>query len=477
MEQTALIESLKADLLEKPEISAEAIRYREAAYALLAKYGLPTPKQEDWKYSNTSALLRSSLRAPKLDRSKALGADQKSELSLPGGEAARLVFIDGIFSAENSALELSSEAASAKVAIFSLRSLLTSASDVAGTSNDTTQIRQQVIKLLTEDLTYSDLAAKDCHKPEQDRTTDGFNFLNSALLGEGSVISVPKGVTLAAPIHVISVVTKESSDLISPLRNLYLLGENSSAQVVESFIGANSINYCTSVVSHIACGRAARFTHSKIQREGDLAYHISRLNITQKEQSFLTSNVFAFGGKFVRNEINPLLDGEGIECHMLGLTTLRGEQQVDNNTVLDHAKPNCFSRELYKGIYTDRSRGVFGGTIIVRPDAQKTNAIQSNQSILLSDSASIDTRPQLKIWADDVKCTHGATVGQLDAEALFYIRSRGVSESSARGLLIHAFASEIVQHLPSPELQLWVEGLLSERLIEMLGSEIGTAEI
>lgn len=465
MEQVALIESLKPALLSSPDLSTEALEYRKEAYKLLTKHGLPSSKQEDWKYSNTSALLRCSMRTPTSNEpSTSLPPEQEAQLGLPGGESARLVFVDGVFSKKLSKLDPVAEGA--PLTVLPLSSVV--AAKLTG--SQLTSLRTDVIEKLSAELVTGDLGAKDCHKPDSDRTLDGFNFLNSALLGEGCVVSVKRGATVAKPVHIVCVATKESADLIAPFRNIYLVGENAEAQVVESYLGADSLSYCTSAVSHVYCEQAARFTHTKIQREGDQSYHLARLNMTLKDRANCTSNVFAFGGKFVRNEINPLLDGEGIECHMLGLTTLKDEQQVDNNTVLDHAKPNCFSRELYKGIYADSSHGVFGGTIIVRPDAQKTNAIQSNQSILLSDSASIDTRPQLKIWADDVKCTHGATVGQLDKEALFYIRSRGVSEPEARALLIHAFASEIVAHLPSPELRSWVEELLSARLATMLGS-------
>jgi Fe-S cluster assembly protein SufD len=166
----------------------------------------------------------------------------------------------------------------------------------------------------------------------------------------------------------------------------------------------------------------------------------------------------------VRNEIYPVLAGEGCECYLNGLTVLNGEQHVDNFTVIDHAMPHCFSREIYKGIYDDRTSGVFSGTIIVRPGAQKTNAIQSNNSILLSDDASIETKPQLKIWADDVKCTHGATVGQLDDKALFYLQARGIPVGEARKILIHAFASDVINHLSDEPLKAFLEAELYQAL-------------
>lgn len=419
---------------------------RASGQSQLAKCGLPSPANEQWKYTNITALARTEFTPPNRAQSATVDQSTIARCILPGGEAARLVFIDGVFSGDHSVLP----AESSKATIAPLSMILNSPEPAS------LAVRGDVLRKLAE-------------RANED---DGFVSLNTAMLGEGAVVSLPRGVTVELPIHVVSILTGAVDRLLNPLRNVYLAGENAEAEVIESFFGVSEAPAFTSVVTEVTCERSSRFTVTKIEQENSETYHVGRLIAEIEERATFTSNVFTFGGKLVRNEICPVLRGEHIECHMNGLTALRGEQHVDNDTVLDHAVPNCFSREHYKGIYGDRSSGVFGGTIIVREGAQKTNAIQSNQTLLLSDQATIDTRPQLKIWADDVKCTHGATIGQLDEDALFYIRSRGVGEESARSLLVHAFASDVVQYLRSPAVRLWVENMLCDRLRELLGAGV-----
>ena len=279
------------------------------------------------------------------------------------------------------------------------------------------------------------------------------------------------------PLQVLYLSTGSSQSSFIPVRNLIVAEAGSSLQVIESYASlanhrTDAEHYFTSAVTEVVCREDAVVEHTKIQHEGKQAAHIARLHVHQSARSTFTSHVFNFGGKLVRNEIHPVLDGERIECYLNGLTVISAEQHTDNTTIIDHAKPNCFSRELYKGIYGGSSSGAFSGTIIVRPDAQKTNAIQSNNSLLLTGDATIDTRPQLKIWADDVKCTHGATVGQLDEDALFYMRSRGINEQLAKALLIHAFASDIVSHITRQPIRDFME----QQLIERLREELGVAE-
>ncbi len=291
---------------------------------------------------------------------------------------------------------------------------------------------------------------------------------NTALVRDGVVIRVKKGAQVEQPIALLfsSAPAEDNAAIVS--RVLIIAEPQSRAEVVEIFTGVSGKDYLASAVTEIFVGENASLTHSKIQNESLKATHFGRVQVRQSRSSRFSSRVFQFGGALVRNEVNPILDGEGIETTLFGLTVISGTQHVDNHTTLDHARPNSQSTEIYKGIYGGKSRGVFCGTIIVRQDAQKTNAIQSNNALLLSDDAEIDSKPQLTIYADDVKCTHGATVGQLDEQALFYLRSRGIDEKTARGILIKAFAEDIVARVEAAELNSLIEGLLVERLDSIL---------
>ncbi|MCC6953059.1 MAG: Fe-S cluster assembly protein SufD, partial [Deltaproteobacteria bacterium] len=278
---------------------------------------------------------------------------------------------------------------------------------------------------------------------------------------------IERGAEVVAPIHFLYCSTG-TADHASYPRLLLLCGESCSCNVVETFVALSDARYLSAPVTEVVVGANARVTHTKVQAESTSAFHIGSLWVDQARSSNFTSNVFHFGGALVRSEINPVMNGEGSECYLNGLTAVGASQHIDNHTVIDHAKPNAFSREIYKGIYDGSARGVFSGTIIVREDAQKTNAIQQNHSILVSENASVDSKPQLKIWADDVKCTHGATVGQLDEHALFYLRSRGIGKETARNMLLHAFASEVIQHVPQESLRESLEG----RLLSNLGQHL-----
>jgi Fe-S cluster assembly protein SufD len=224
-----------------------------------------------------------------------------------------------------------------------------------------------------------------------------------------------------------------------------VLGPNAQSTVIESYVGLNDDVYFTNAVTEVKVGDGAALDHCKVQQESTNAFHIAATRVHQSASSRFSSHYFSLGAKLARNEINPVLDAEGCECRLDGLYLAAGQQHTDSRTRIDHAKPHCDSFELYKGILDDRAKGVFNGKIYVHEDAQKTDAKQSNQVLLLSDDAVIDTKPQLEIFADDVKCTHGATVGQLDEQAMFYLRSRGIPQDLARSLLIYAFANEVVE--------------------------------
>ena len=280
----------------------------------------------------------------------------------------------------------------------------------------------------------------------------------------GVFIQIPNGIAVDKPVVLLNCISKNADGQMLFPRVLIEAGDNAQADVIEVALGAAETAYgCFNVVETLL-GDNTQISYIIVNRHSAEASVFNAISGEQGRDSTLRTGVFNFGGKVTRNEIYSTLNGENGRSEILGLNVLEQKQHVDNHTVLDHAVPHCESFELVKGVYGDSSKGVFDGTIIVRPDAQKTNAIQSNQSLLLTDKATSNTKPQLKIWADDVKCTHGATVGQLDDNGMFYLRSRGIAEPAARAMLIHAFASEVVSEVGLEFLQESLEVLLTEKL-------------
>jgi len=293
---------------------------------------------------------------------------------------------------------------------------------------------------------------------------DSFTALNTAFLWDGVFMYVPDNQVLEKPVSITYIGQPDNTPLLNMPRSLFVLGRNSQAKVIETYGGEGAQPYFTNTVSEVILSDNAGFDHLKLQVESEKAYHVSTIQVDQQKNSRYTSFAFSFGGHLVRNNINLVMNGEGIDSILNGLYVGTGEQHIDNHTSIDHANPNCHSEELYKGVLDDQAHGVFSGKIFVRPDAQKTNAIQSNNCILLSDSAAIDTKPQLEIFADDVRCTHGATVGQLNEDAYFYMRSRGIDKAKARQLLIYAFASDVIDRLDSDPIREKLSAILADKL-------------
>jgi Fe-S cluster assembly protein SufD len=272
-----------------------------------------------------------------------------------------------------------------------------------------------------------------------------FVALNTSLFEEGALVYLPRGVELAEPIHLLYVGVEAHA--ASHPRTLIVAEANSRATLVESYAGPEGAVYFTNAVTEVVLGENAAVDHYKLQRESDVAFHIAHMSVRLKGSSNFSSHSITFGGAITRNDVVANLAAEHIECTLNGLYLGDGRRVIDNHTTIDHAMPNCDSHEVYKGILDDASRGVFNGKIFVRQDAQKTDAKQTNRTLLLSEDAQINTKPQLEIFADDVKCTHGATVGQLNADQLFYLRTRGIPLEDARALLVYAFASDIVSRI------------------------------
>jgi Fe-S cluster assembly protein SufD len=341
-----------------------------------------------------------------------------------GDEGYRLVFVNGFF-----APHLSSTAG--------LTGLCQNLGSVAGA-------HPERLEHLAQHAAYEDNA---------------FTALNTAFLQDGCFLQVPAGKVVERPIHLLFLSTATTAPTVSYPRNLIVVGNGSQVTIVESYIGQKDA-YFTNAVTEIVAGENAVIDHYKLQQEGLEAFHVATLQIHQSRNSNFSSHFVSLGCGLVRNDVNAVLDGEGCECTLNGLYMGRGSQHVDNHTFIDHAKPHCTSHELYKGILKDRARGVFNGKIYVHQDAQKTDAKQTNQTLLLSDDAVINTKPQLEIYADDVKCTHGATVGQLSDEALFYLRSRGIGQEAARGLLTYAFANDIIGRIKVAPIRARLEEVL-----------------
>ena len=284
-----------------------------------------------------------------------------------------------------------------------------------------------------------------------------FALLSTALMMDGAVLHIPSGFRSEKPIHLVHVHDSDGADTANHVRNLIVLGEGCEVTLVESHAGSAAKNYWNNQATEIVIGEGTELRHSRTQVESLQAYHTATMHVQQKANSNYEFTTIELGAELSRHDITVSLDGRGSSCSLFGLTSIRGNQHVDNHTRVIHAEPGCVSREQFNGIYDDRSRGVFTGRVIVHPGAVGTDAKQTNRNLLLSEIARVDTLPQLEIYADDVKCTHGATVGPIDEAALFYLMSRGVNEAKARDLLTYGFASEILDTIREPKVRRLIE--------------------
>ena len=275
--------------------------------------------------------------------------------------------------------------------------------------------------------------------------TSAFTSLNTAFLRDGVVVVIPARVVVEQPIEITFASVSENGGSVSHPRLLIVAGEASQATVLERYVGQGAA--FTNAVAEVWLGASAVVDHYKLQEEAAEAFHIASMFLHAARGGTFSSNSLTFGGRLVRNDVIATLDGEGVDCTLNGLYVGRGAQLIDNHTTIDHAMPHCGSHEVYKGILADQARAVFNGKIIVRPDAQKTDAKQTNKALLLSDDANVNSKPELEIFANDVKCTHGAAIGQLDEDAMFYLRARGIDDWSARVMLIHAFAGDLLDRI------------------------------
>jgi len=297
-----------------------------------------------------------------------------------------------------------------------------------------------------------------------DARTHAFVALNTAFFEDGVFIEVPKGAVLQKPLHILQISDGGGRPTLAHPRSLILVGDTAQAAIIETFFSLAADTTFTNAVTEIIAGEGALVDYCKLQQESDAAFHYARVQVQQERSSSVATHSIQLGGLLTREEVQTVLAGEGAESLLHGLYVITGRQHVDNHTIIDHARPHCSSREVYKGVLEGQAQGVFNGKIIVRPDAQKTDSKQSNKNLLLSEDAIINTKPQLEIFADDVKCTHGATVGQIDPEAVFYLRSRGIAEDEAKRLLTYAFANEVMERIKFQPLRERLEERLYARL-------------
>jgi len=293
----------------------------------------------------------------------------------------------------------------------------------------------------------------------------GFTALNTAFMADGMVLHLAPDVVLEQPIHLVYLTDPRPGTGMSHPRTLVVLGRHARAAMVESYAALSDGAYFTNAVTEVSLDTGARLDHYKIQCESEQAFHVGTLEARQARDSHFESLSFAFGSAMSRSNVYTVLAGQGSHVTMNGLYVAHGTQHVDHQTRIEHAQPGCTSHEVYKGVLDDRAHGVFNGKVYVHPIAQKTDGKQTNQNLLLSPTARVDTKPQLEIFADDVRCTHGATVGQLDDQALFYCRSRGLRPAEAKTLLTYAFAADVLEQAPSREVAQYLEGLLMQRFL------------
>jgi Fe-S cluster assembly protein SufD len=411
----------------------------ENAFARFCEVGFPTTHDEDWRFTNVSAIARTAF---ELAPARKLPKDDLSQFGFSGA-ACKLVFVNGHFAPELSGVGQ----LPAGVAVNGL------AQEIASNSKSVESHLGRYLNI----------------------QRDAFSALNTAFASDGAYVHVRKGVVLEAPIYLLFVSTASDKPLMTHPRNLIVIEKEAQATIVEDYVSIGESAAFCNTATELVVGENAVVEHYMVEREHKQAFNVSTLRIQQQRSANVSSHSVLLGGGLVRNNVHPVLAGEGGECLINGLFIGNSRQHLDNYMLVEHASPHCGSRQFYNGILDDHAHGVFHGRIVVHKDAQKTDAKQTNRNLLLSDDAQIDTKPQLEIYADDVKCTHGATIGQIEENALFYLRSRGIDEVSARKLLLMAFASECLDRMIPGAAREHVENLIHEHLRTLASKRIEPA--
>jgi Fe-S cluster assembly protein SufD len=401
---------------------------REDAFARFCEVGFPTTHDEDWRFTNVSEIAKTEFGlAPQTKVSS-----REIEPFKVSGFSAQLVFVNGYF-----APELSS---------------------VGGLPSGVK------VSSLAEEIRNNPAGLESHFGRYLNTKRDAFCALNTAFADDGGYVHVRKGVVTEGPIYFLFISTASDRPLMTHPRNLVVVENEAQATIVEDYVSIGESTAFCNTATELVVGENAVVSHYMLEREHTRAFNVSTLRIQQGRSANVSSHSVLLGGGLVRNNVHPVLAGEGSECLINGLFIGSGRQHLDNYMLVEHASPHCGSRQFYNGILDDHAHGVFHGRIIVHKDAQKTDAKQTNRNLLLSDDARIDTKPQLEIYADDVKCTHGATIGQIEENALFYLRSRGIDEVSARRLLLLAFANECLDRMAASVARDHVEQLIHAHL-------------
>ena len=409
---------------------------RERAISTFNELGFPTTRDEQWRFTNVAPIARAFF-APASESGSLVTRDRLSAAGVEAPQATRLVIVNGRFDAA-----LSDAAALPDgVTALGLRDSLTA---------DPERLSQYLGRL----------APFDQH---------AFRALNTAFLDDGVVVEIAAGRVIEEPIEILHVSAVDGVPGVAHPRALVIAGEQSQVRIVETYVSLDQERHFTNAVTEILVGAGAVVSHCCLELENRQAYHLGGIHAHLQRSSTFSSCVFVAGGEIVRNDVVAVLADEGADCTLNGVYLADGGTLVDNHTEIDHATPHCTSHELYRGIVGGHARGVFNGKIRVRPDAQKTDAKQTNKTLLLSDEAQINTKPELEIFANDVKCTHGATVGRLSDDQWFYLRARGIGRDQARSMLVRAFAGDVVDAIGHPGIRARVERLLTSRLAEMDG--------
>lgn len=407
---------------------------RQEGFSTFNKKGLPTQKNEEWKYTGVSNLFNKEYHLSEDELGLHVSKADIDEMRLPGYKNANeLVFVNGRYIAELSTIR-SSES----------------------------QLVVIPLKEATNGI-YKDIVSEHLGKSNL-FINDGIHALNTSFIYGGVFIYVNKKQVIEDPVYLYHISDARENHILAQPRSLVYVSESAKLQLVETYKTIGAMDSFTNEVFEVVVNTNAIVEYYKFQNDTSNASQVGTTHIRQVGKSYAHTLVASLDGGMIRNNTNIIMEAAGNEAHMYGLYLLKGDSHVDNHTLVDNRMPNCFSNELYKGVLDDRSTGVFSGKIYVRPDAQKTNAYQTNNNILLSENASVNTKPQLEIFADDVKCSHGCTVGRLDEEALFYLRTRGISKDHAQAMLLEAFAASIVEQIKIEPLRTYAEELIMERL-------------
>ena len=410
---------------------------RTEALKVFETKGFPTKKEEAWKYTSLNAVLNNEFSIfPKND--EAIEFKEVKKYFLNDVDTYKLVFINGVFSSH-------------------LSSTTHDGLDVCLMSSALTKPKYKMII----DTYFNQISDKN----------DSLTNLNTAYAYEGAFINIPKSTVVAKPIEIVYLTNHDQPVFVQP-RNLVIVGENAHVQILERHQSLTAAPVLTNSVTEIFAQKRAIVDYYKLQNDVQTANLVDNTYAAQKQESRVLVHTFSFGGNITRNNLNFHHQGERIDSTLKGITLIGDKQHVDHYTLVDHAQPNCESHQNYKGIYDDRSTGVFNGKIYVEKIAQKTDAFQQNNNILLSDKATLNTKPQLEIFADDVKCSHGCTIGQLDESAMFYMQQRGIPKKEARALLMYAFTDEVLSSVAIPDLKNKLSRVIATKLGVNMGFEI-----